>query len=85
MKSILLEVQYDKKFINDFLDFSRPYYTNNEQQLNIIDTFVQNYGLHSPIWWYTRYCFIYSMLRKAFLCYDFELIYKLAFFYSRPS
>jgi tetratricopeptide (TPR) repeat protein len=80
MKSILLEMHYDKKFQKDFLEFSRPFYLNNEQQVGIIDTFETNYNLHSPIWWYTRYCFMYSMLRKAFYHHDFELIYKLAFF-----
>jgi len=80
MKSILLEIQYDKKFRQELIDYSRPFYAHHDQQLNIIDTFDDNYNLHSPIWWYTRKCFIYRMLRKAFYDKDFEIIYKLAFF-----
>jgi tetratricopeptide (TPR) repeat protein len=80
MKSIILEVQYDKKFRRELISYARQFYLNNEQQLSIIDTFEQNYHLHSPIWWYTRKCFIYRMLKKAFYEGDFEIIYKLAFF-----
>ncbi|CAF1050477.1 unnamed protein product [Rotaria sordida] len=80
MKSVLVDIQYDKKFRKELISYSRQFYLLNEQQLNIIDTFDASYHLHSPIWWYTRRCFIYSMLRKAFYCQDFELIYKLAFF-----
>lgn len=80
MKSILLEIQYDKKFRGELVDYARTFYCTNPQQLNIIDTFDENYQLHSPIWWYTRKCFVYQMLRKAFHEQDFEIIYKLAFF-----
>jgi tetratricopeptide (TPR) repeat protein len=80
MKSILLEIQYDKKFRGELIEYSRKYYCTNVVQLNMIDTFDENYLVHSPIWWYTRKCFIYRMLRKAFYEQDFEIIYKLAFF-----
>jgi len=80
LKSILLEIQYDKKFRRELVDFSRQFYLSHEVQLNIIDTFEDAYNLHTPIWWYTRKCFIYKMLRRAFNDQDFELIYKLAFF-----
>ncbi|CAF4449651.1 unnamed protein product [Rotaria sp. Silwood2] len=80
VKSLLINVEYDKIFRQEFIDYSRKFYLNNESQLNIINTFDESYSLHSPIWWYTRKCFIYSMLRKAFYRQDFELIYRLGFF-----
>jgi tetratricopeptide (TPR) repeat protein len=80
IKSILLGIQSDKKFRKEFISYYRQFYLNNEQQLTIIDTFEENYQVHSPNWWYTRKCFIYSMLRKAFLFQDIEIIYKASFF-----
>lgn len=80
MKSILIEIQYEKKFRRELMDYARPFYAKHGQQSSIINTLDENYSIHSPIWWYTRKCFIYRMLRKAFRDQDFELIYKLAFF-----
>ena len=80
LKSILLETQYDTKNRKEFIDYSKQFYLKNEYQLGLINTLEENYQLHSPVWWYTRYCFLYSMLRKAFDRGDFEIIYKLAFF-----
>jgi hypothetical protein len=34
----------------------------------------------SPIWWYTRECFTYSMLNKALRTQDIEIIIKMGFF-----
>jgi tetratricopeptide (TPR) repeat protein len=80
MKSILIEIQYDKKFRTELIDYCRKYYCTNTAELSIIDSFDESYTMHSPIWWYTRKCFIYQMLRKGFNEQNFELIYKLAFF-----
>ncbi|CAF0750595.1 unnamed protein product [Adineta ricciae] len=80
LKSMLIENQYDKSFRREFMNYSRQFYSENSYQLNIIDTFEDNYSLHSPIWWYTRRCCIYFMLRRAFATQDAEILYKLAFF-----
>ncbi|CAF1616911.1 unnamed protein product [Rotaria magnacalcarata] len=80
IKHAILEINYDKKIRKNYTDFVRQFYLNSDQQLNIIDTFEENYNLHSPIWWYTRKCNIYHMLRKAFYKKDFEIIWRLGFF-----
>ncbi|CAF3149528.1 unnamed protein product [Rotaria socialis] len=80
IKSTILEINYDKKVRKEYTDFARQFYLNSDQQLNIIDTFEENYNLHSPIWWYTRKSSIYHMLRKAFYKKDLEIICQLAFF-----
>ncbi|CAF1416859.1 unnamed protein product [Adineta steineri] len=80
MKAILIEIRFDKKFRKDFMNYSRPFYLGNDFQMNLIDTFYENYDLHSPIWWYTRKCCLYGMLRKAFYKNDMEIMFKLAFF-----
>lgn len=80
LKSLILETTYDKKFRQDFMTYSRDFYSGNEYQLRIINTFEENYQLHAPIWWYTRKCFLYYMLRYAFAKVNYEIIYKFAFF-----
>lgn len=80
IKRTILEINSDKKFRKEGIDYARQFYLNHEQQLHIIDTFEENYNLHAPIWWYTRRCFLYYMLRKAFAKRDFEVIFHLSFF-----
>jgi len=80
LKNLILEATFDKKFRQDFMTYCRDFYSTNDYQLKIISTFEENYQLHSPIWWYTRRCFIYHMLRNSFAKINFEIMYKFAFF-----
>ena len=80
LKSIMIEIRYDKTSRKEFMNYARQFYLENDFQLNLIDTLDTNYDLHSPIWWYTRHCCLYSMLQRAFLKQDLEIAYKLAFF-----
>ena len=63
-----------------FIDFIRLRYADNNAQLKIIDEFENDYHLHSPVWWYTRDIFIYSMINLALRTQDIEIIMKMAFF-----
>lgn len=80
IKSIILERTYDEQSEKTFLHFARPFYLNSSQQLTLINHWDGSYAQHSPLWWYTRKCFLYFMLRKAFQFQDVELIFQLAFF-----
>ena len=84
VKMIIGNANYERDAHKDALkhlvDFSRQQYFNNPNELKIIDEFEQNYHQHSPIWWYTRNCFISSMLNRAFQTQDLEIIYRMAFF-----
>ena len=35
---------------------------------------------HSPIWWYTRECFVYEMINKALRTENIDILIKMAFF-----
>jgi tetratricopeptide (TPR) repeat protein len=46
----------------------------------VIGEFERDYDHPSPIWWYTRECFIYAMLNKALRIQDVEIILNMGFF-----
>ena len=82
VKETLLDMNYNK---NELIDFCRVQYADNRYALDIINEFQRDYNQPSPIWWYTRDCFTYSMLNKALRTQDTEIIIKMGFFYSRSS
>ncbi|CAF3005549.1 unnamed protein product [Rotaria sp. Silwood2] len=63
-----------------FVKFLRRQYAGNNAQLKIIDEFERDYYLHSPVWWYTRDIFMYSMINQALRTQDIEILMKMGFF-----
>lgn len=84
LKDIILSIDYDEtkreQAKQDFVDFCRIFYAHNTAELGIIEEFEQNYSRPSPLWWYTRECFIYSMLNRALCKQDMEILIKMNFF-----
>ncbi len=74
LKEIILEIKYNEKAKQDFVNFCRGQYFDNNIQLNVIDTFERDYELHSPISWYKKEPFIYSALNYALGKQDIEMI-----------
>jgi tetratricopeptide (TPR) repeat protein len=79
LKEILLEREYDAKEKEQFIDFCRLYYSDNVGELEVINEFEQKYPAPSSIWWYTRDCFIYTILNKALRILDVQIILKMGF------
>jgi tetratricopeptide (TPR) repeat protein len=48
--------------------------------LKIIEEFQEEYKLHTPIWWYTRECFLYHLLNRALRNQESDVIIKMAFY-----
>ncbi|CAF1003116.1 unnamed protein product [Adineta steineri] len=81
LKEILINSESNEQIKQEFIKFSRFYYEKNSNELNLIDVFqTNNYNQIKPIEWYTRECFISSMIHRALRLYDIEILYKLAFF-----
>jgi len=80
IKEILIEMDYQPNTKLDFADFCSLIYQNNNYQLNLIKEFRNDYQKSSSIWWYTRECFISSILNKAFRIRDMDILTKMAFF-----
>lgn len=78
MKNILLnEINYNEKSKRDFVHFVSQQYPH---ELNAIKDFKQNYSPSQAIQWFTRKCFLYLIMNKAFRTHDIELIIKMGFF-----
>jgi tetratricopeptide (TPR) repeat protein len=80
LKEILLEITYDKHFIQDLASYCRDLYTDNSHELKNISKFEREYHNRSPIWWYTYDCCIYSMLNRALRNQEVDTIIKMGFF-----
>ncbi|CAF3020008.1 unnamed protein product [Rotaria sp. Silwood2] len=80
LKEILLEMPHDDNEKTNFVNFCNQKYTNNESQMKIVIEFDQQYNKTSPIWWYTRECFLYWMLNTALRTHDTDTILKMGFF-----
>jgi len=48
--------------------------------MNILKEFENAYDKYSPIWWYTRECFVYKMLNKALRTENIDILIKMDFF-----
>ncbi|CAF1048279.1 unnamed protein product [Adineta steineri] len=80
LKDILLRLPFNDQAKKDLVEFCRGQYSKNKYELKIIDEFERDYDRPSPIWWYTRECFTYTMLNKALRTQDIEIIIKMGFF-----
>src|SRR6202020_365723 len=66
--------------IQEFIDYCREQFTENDQELNNIKKFERQYRDKTPIWWYTYECFLYPMLNRALRLMDVDIIIKMGFF-----
>ena len=84
LKEILLSAQFDQMCLdslkNEFVEFCRNQYAMNQTELDVIEEFKENYRQTDAIWWYTRDCFVYSMLNRGLRVQDVEILMKMSFF-----
>ena len=84
LKEIIFSTYYDETHLeeekNKFVEFCRNQYATNRKELQVIEEFKVNYNKPTPIWWYTRECFAYSMLNRALCAQDVEILMKMSFF-----
>ena len=82
MKEILLTIHFEQKHIDEFTQHCRRTLVGNPNQLKYVDELASTYREKTPIWWYTRECFLYPMLNRALRAMDADLIVKSGFFIS---
>ncbi|CAF1249930.1 unnamed protein product [Rotaria sp. Silwood1] len=80
LKEIIVDIQYDEKAKLDFVNFCRGQCLGNNIRLNILNQFESNYESNSPIWWYTKEPFVYTVLNQALRKLDIEMIIMMGFF-----
>ena len=82
MKEIFLTINFEPKHIDEFIQYCRETLAHDEKQLKYVSQLACQYREHTPIWWYTRECFLYPMLNHALRTMDANLMVKLGFFIS---
>ncbi|CAF3504494.1 unnamed protein product [Rotaria socialis] len=84
LKEILVEnIDKSTLFVMIYAHFCRLNYDGNAQELRMIDEFEKTYGKaqhYSPIWWYTRRCFVSRTLTRAITRLDVEILSVIHFF-----
>ena len=80
IKEILLSLKFHHKHIDRFIEHCRLVLDNNEKQLEYVNRLATSYRQHTPIWWYTCDCFLYSMLNRAIQTMDIDVIMQMGFF-----
>ncbi|CAF3019907.1 unnamed protein product [Rotaria socialis] len=73
-------MQYDYKARNTLSELCRGRYLDNEEELNLINEFEQNYKSQSAVYWYTRDYFLYKTMNIALRTQDMEIIMTMGFF-----
>jgi hypothetical protein len=64
----------------EMLKECRLHYEKNKQKINLIEEFDTTYSSTEAIKWYTRDCFLFRLLNKAFRTENIDIIYKFRFF-----
>jgi tetratricopeptide (TPR) repeat protein len=80
MKEILLTITFEQQHFKEFIDYCRDKFVDNEAQLEIVNKLERSYRDETPIFWYTRECFLYSMLNCALRMSDVDIIIRIGFF-----
>jgi hypothetical protein len=79
LTEILLDLNNDEQAKITFVEFCRMQ-ADDTHELHVINEFEKDYEHHSPIWWYTKESFIYSVLNRALRTQDTEIVIKMGFF-----
>lgn len=78
-REILYRLKFENNAKNELIEFCRLYYSNNAEQLRMIDDFEANYRPQKALWWLTRQCFIQRVLQRMQRTFEIDILYKLGF------
>ncbi|CAF1626176.1 unnamed protein product [Adineta steineri] len=82
LKEILLTIKFEQKHIQDYLNYCRDAFVNNEEEMVNIERLEREYRTKTPIYWYTCQMFLYPMLNRALRLMNGDTITRMGFFIS---
>jgi tetratricopeptide (TPR) repeat protein len=82
LKEILLTIQFKEQHIDEFIEYCRDIFDDNERAVKNVDQLKQKYHNQTPIWWYTYEGLLYPMLNHVLRTTDVDIIIKMGFFIS---
>ncbi|CAF3413348.1 unnamed protein product [Rotaria sp. Silwood1] len=77
---IIARLKFESVAKDVFIDFSRKHYTNNPEQLHLIEEFAKYYRPNLALGWLKRSCFISKILNRVERTREIDILYKLGFF-----
>ena len=73
-KEIILEIDYNQQSMESLVNECKQRYEGNDDELQIIEEFKNEYRNHTPLWWYTRDCFLFQILNRALRTFEIDII-----------
>jgi hypothetical protein len=80
MKEIFLEIEFEQQHIQEYVEYCRKVFADNDVELENIRKLKRKYREETPIWWYTYECFLYPMLNCALRTMDVNIMIMMGFF-----
>ncbi|CAF1438824.1 unnamed protein product [Adineta steineri] len=80
IKEILLSIKFEQKHIQDYINYCRDVFGDDEEEMVHIKQFEDEYPDEPPIFWYTCQMFLYPMLNRALRLMDGDIITRMGFF-----
>lgn len=77
---VALHLPRDQLAKTQMIDECRRYYRNNTYELQLIDQFEEKYNQDQSIEWYSKECFIYKSINKAFRSEDLVNLFLFRLF-----
>ncbi|CAF1428833.1 unnamed protein product [Adineta ricciae] len=80
LKEILLTIQFDNAHIQDYVNYCREVFVNDDQEVENVNLLERKYHEETPIWWYTFDCFFVRMLNRGIRLMDGDIMTRMGFF-----
>ncbi|CAF0899916.1 unnamed protein product [Adineta steineri] len=80
LKEIILTITFNQKHIQDYFDYCRGAFVDNEEEIVNIKRLEGEYHKKTPIYWYSCQMFLYPMLNRALRLMDGDIITHMGFF-----
>ncbi|CAF1186182.1 unnamed protein product [Adineta steineri] len=80
LKDILVTIKFEQKHIQDYFDYCRDAFVDNEEEMVNIQRLERKYRSKTPIYWYTCQMFLYPMLNRALRLMNGDTITRIGFF-----
>ena len=80
LKEILLSIEFDQSHFQEFIDYCRELFVDNGNELQTIKEFEKRYREYTPVWWYTRECFLYRTVNRSLRTMEVNAIIKMGFY-----
>jgi tetratricopeptide (TPR) repeat protein len=79
IKQIVLRMKFENEHRSEFVNFCRAHYRRDDEQLQAIDDFENNYRPQKVLWWLTNPCFVSRILHRVQRTQEIDVIYKMGF------